>query len=160
MTRCPSTSAFSLTDWCVKGYRCASVSRISTALRLFDFLKVLPVNGPVGLQVSTLVILCSTWRHKKLHFSQHNDDKINLNFVIRTYKNVILHLLKLQVLLLGYVSRRPILIYTIYSTPGSESWWSLKPNFLYRTSIYNEQGVNKLNSTTQTHPVVPVLNLF
>jgi len=102
MTRCPSTSTFSLTDWCVKGYRCAGVSRISTALRLFDFLKVFPVNGPVGLQVSTLVILCSNRRHKKLHFSQHNDDKINLNFVLKIYKDVIIHLLRLQVVLLGY----------------------------------------------------------
>jgi len=72
------------------------------------------------------------------------------------YKNVILHLLKLQVILLGYVRRRPILIYTIHSTPGSESGWRFKPNFLQRTSIYNKQGAYKLNSTTQTHPVVPL----
>ena len=160
MTRCPSTSAFSLTDWCVKGYRCAGVSRISTALRLFDFLKVLPVNGPVGLQVSNLVILCSTRRHKKLHFSQHNDEKINLNFVINIYKNVIIHLLKIQVMLLGYVRRRLKLICTIHCTPGSESGWSLKPNFLQRTPIYIEQGTCKLHSTTQKQPVVPVLTLY
>lgn len=128
MTRCPSTSTFSLTDWCVKVYRCAGVSRISTALRLFDFLKVLPVNGPDGLQVSTLVILCSTRRHKKLHFSQHNEDKINLNFVIKIYKQVIVHLLRLQVMLLGYVRRTLILIYTIqlYCLSGASNQTSYK----------------------------------
>jgi len=160
MTRCPSTSTFSLTDWSVKGYRCAGVSRISTALRRFDFLKMLPVNGPVGLQVSNLVILFSTRRHRKLYFSHRNDDKINLNFVINVYKDVIIHLLRLQVILLGYALRRLILIYTIHFTPVSESEWSLNPTFLQSTPIYIEQGVGKLHSTTQTRPVVPVSSLF